>query len=509
MTQSESSKPAKSVQTYLKSKGHNIPLTLCYEAIARAGGFKNRHTAAKAKTQPLPNTISLNGDQEIDLTGDTLWVSVKNLSVYIKKNDDNVAVAIYPKGRENSESLADVHAGYDEALATDIQYFERAPEDEESGTETDPDSKRAGGFYYRAIGENEWTGPFQSHNEAERQSEIEHTTRFVISAEVHTDDHRATAKFDAESWFKNASDNVIRSLAAEGWGSGSTSDEIALSYSDKLACVGDVFKYLHAANQFPIQETIGFSCTVDSDTATTWIAKNRPELYKRLVKDGDIDPVPEDAVSNFDPVCAYDGPIQVELEYIGEGISGDYNPDDPNDVRLLRFTVTNKDRQDEPSDENSFCTGHLTVDLPRAVLERAAAQILAAVKSDFIAGRSIRRKCADLTHLLPESIPATVHTQNGESTANFDAVDWFKTASKIQIQDLINEGWEEGETGDQIAQFFSNKNDDVAKIFKYISDYKPEDPKNDDFEIGCSIDEESALRWLRTNRPDIHKQLDI
>jgi len=31
--------------------------------------------------------------------------------------------------------------------------------------------------------------------------------------------------------------------------------------------------------------------------------------------------------------------VRVELEWIGEGYEGDYDPEDPEDVPLLRFTV--------------------------------------------------------------------------------------------------------------------------------------------------------------------------
>ena len=34
--------------------------------------------------------------------------------------------------------------------------------------------------------------------------------------------------------------------------------------------------------------------------------------------------------------------VKVELEWIGEGLDGDYNPGDPNDVPLLRFCVYKK-----------------------------------------------------------------------------------------------------------------------------------------------------------------------
>lgn len=38
-------------------------------------------------------------------------------------------------------------------------------------------------------------------------------------------------------------------------------------------------------------------------------------------------------------IMSEDGLVMVELDNIGEGIEGDYDPNDPNDVPLMRFTL--------------------------------------------------------------------------------------------------------------------------------------------------------------------------
>lgn len=51
------------------------------------------------------------------------------------------------------------------------------------------------------------------------------------------------------------------------------------------------------------------------------------------------------------------GNVRVELESIGEGLGGDYDPDDPGDVELLRFTVLRReDGEWEQIDDASYCT---------------------------------------------------------------------------------------------------------------------------------------------------------
>lgn len=51
------------------------------------------------------------------------------------------------------------------------------------------------------------------------------------------------------------------------------------------------------------------------------------------------------------------GDVMVALEWIGEGFSGDYDPADPEDQPLLRFTVFRReDGVWQPVDNGSYCT---------------------------------------------------------------------------------------------------------------------------------------------------------
>ena len=94
-------------------------------------------------------------------------------------------------------------------------------------------------------------------------------------------------------------------------------------------------------------------------------------------------------------VVAEDGEVMVTLSYEGEGLSGDYSPDDPNDEPLLRVTVYRKFHEElnavkvvdvcdadayEDGDwmnvrDGSFCT-NLSAKSPRDQLEQAAKLVL-------------------------------------------------------------------------------------------------------------------------------------
>lgn len=69
-------------------------------------------------------------------------------------------------------------------------------------------------------------------------------------------------------------------------------------------------------------------------------------------------------VSNNTLIEVDDGLIKIELAYIGEGYNGDFNPEDPDDAKLLRFYsyintnhgVSGKEPNWEELDDGSCCT---------------------------------------------------------------------------------------------------------------------------------------------------------
>jgi hypothetical protein len=81
--------------------------------------------------------------------------------------------------------------------------------------------------------------------------------------------------------------------------------------------------------------------------------------------------------------------VTVELDDIGEGLSGDYDPDDKDDVPLLRFTVL---KDNEPVDDASYCT-----QVPTNVTITEATKILGAIMNEvtepLAQGYSIKKMC--------------------------------------------------------------------------------------------------------------------
>lgn len=52
---------------------------------------------------------------EYEMTGDTVWLSVGNLSVYVRKHDDGVSVDLFPLGKEDEEALSGTWVSFNEA----------------------------------------------------------------------------------------------------------------------------------------------------------------------------------------------------------------------------------------------------------------------------------------------------------------------------------------------------------------------------------------------------------
>lgn len=91
--------------------------------------------------------------------------------------------------------------------------------------------------------------------------------------------------------------------------------------------------------------------------------------------------------------------ITVELEDIGEGLSGDYDPTDKDDVSLLRFTVLS---DNEPVEDASYCT-----QVPTNITITEATTVLSAILNEvadpLAQGYSIKKMCERLSWIDKEA----------------------------------------------------------------------------------------------------------
>ncbi len=119
------------------------------------------------------------------------------------------------------------------------------------------------------------------------------------------------------------------------------------------------------------------------------------------------------------PLELIDDNVKVEWDDIGEGFSGDYDPNDPDDVELLRFTVlylsgSNKDDDSWPAyrpedevweqvDDASYCT-LVPRDTDEKILLLMLKNLMMYVKDKVEARESIKKECEWFSWIGPKDI---------------------------------------------------------------------------------------------------------
>lgn len=102
-----------------------------------------------------------------------------------------------------------------------------------------------------------------------------------------------------------------------------------------------------------------------------------------------------------DGVTFYKGNLRLDLEHIGEGYSGEYNPDDPKDQPLYRFTFEEwRDGEWQGLPGNSYCT-YLPVTEDKEVREKAARLLMDKMTEVYEADESIRAAGSILSWMDP------------------------------------------------------------------------------------------------------------
>ena len=102
----------------------------------------------------------------------------------------------------------------------------------------------------------------------------------MIQAKVHSDDYKVEILFDAEDWFKQASDKEIKNLININFGGNFESDCIAEYYNETTT--KRLFDYL-SFDPTMAGDTVGFECYVDEKSAIQWLNINKPHLLPKKV----------------------------------------------------------------------------------------------------------------------------------------------------------------------------------------------------------------------------------
>jgi hypothetical protein len=124
----------------------------------------------------------------------------------------------------------------------------------------------------------------------------------MIRAEVHGDDHRAPASFDATPFFGQATLEDIQGLRAVGWGGDYEADRVAQFMGDQDGQVARVFHHLSFGPARPgSTDPVGFESHVCEEDVARRVKASRPDWFGKVWPDGiDVSEPP-------------DGPDQGEL----------------------------------------------------------------------------------------------------------------------------------------------------------------------------------------------------
>lgn len=96
--------------------------------------------------------------------------------------------------------------------------------------------------------------------------------------------------------------------------------------------------------------------------------------------------------------------VLVEWTDLGEGWDGDYNPNDPDDVALLRFDISVIEKGEViPIDDASYCT-QVPVNTKKKILKAGLEMIMDEIFDAVIEGNSIKKACERMSWIGVEDI---------------------------------------------------------------------------------------------------------
>lgn len=106
----------------------------------------------------------------------------------------------------------------------------------------------------------------------------------------------------------------------------------------------------------------------------------------------------DDAILEWRDVSLERGSVKVALEWIEEGTSGDYDPEDDDDTPLLRFTVF---KDEEQVQYGSFCT-LMPITITPTQAYKVVVLLMDAFYDAVMGEESIKTRAEDLSWMNPD-----------------------------------------------------------------------------------------------------------
>lgn len=101
---------------------------------------------------------------------------------------------------------------------------------------------------------------------------------------------------------------------------------------------------------------------------------------------------------------------------------------------------------------------------------------------------------------MPGKIPSRFHTDDFVFDLEFNALPWFETASIVDLELLMREGWSCGPKSDEVAQACRVHEPKLGQAYEYLNLIHDAPSKKDCCGSSCVIDGAAAMAWLRLRR---------
>ena len=114
----QSGSAARIAKNYLKSQGVDIKHSQALELVARLHGYTDNQAMQADPNFQDPLALVAESSTEFKMVTprqSSIYVTVENISVYIKRDDEGVSVDLFPLNHEMDDSIGSTWATYDEA----------------------------------------------------------------------------------------------------------------------------------------------------------------------------------------------------------------------------------------------------------------------------------------------------------------------------------------------------------------------------------------------------------
>lgn len=102
-------------------------------------------------------------------------------------------------------------------------------------------------------------------------------------------------------------------------------------------------------------------------------------------------------LNEYDLPCIIRGNVRIEWVNLGEGLDGDYDPENPNDRNLLRFDVYRMENNEwKDVEDGSYCT-MMDVQTPYTVLQEELVHFMNTIHDDISNHGKAKRLCESLS----------------------------------------------------------------------------------------------------------------